>query len=440
MTNVFNDIDDYCESITTAIILAKNNILHTYVMSSNDLLIKLSQIQLRQSQKLPIELTKNTINEYYKLLKIEVNRVENNIMFIIKIPIVESTTYTLYEVIPLPIPHNSSHSLYIKHLSPYLLIDPSKTYYSQLQSLEDCSLAASRNYICHGVVINRVHEKPSCEIMTFITRKETISSMCQTRATKLQTEFWHSIAENEWLFVMTNTHYATLSCGPSSINDIEINNIGILQLSQNCKLYSDTIILESTSKTNQNFSQEKIPIYIDDVGCNYEEINTEISSIKLKPIKIVNVKTDETKIVLHALKQLETNINEESNESISTTKINWTSIILSLTAVTLISFFSWKLLQRLGLIKSIQQFFRHVKREESESKILSLEVYNTNINTSPRSRIRFCKELKGAIEGSSDFEDEENETDELLQRPIIREMFQIRERRSTSRQPSINME
>ncbi|KAK0071376.1 hypothetical protein PV325_013038, partial [Microctonus aethiopoides] len=146
LNNVFNDMNDYCESIISAIILAKNNILHTNVISPNELLIKLSQIQLHQSQKLPIELTKNTINEYYSILKISINKVENNIIFAIKIPIVESTTYVLYEVIPLPIPHNSSQSLYIEFISPYLIIDPSKTYYSQLQSLGDCSLTSPRNY------------------------------------------------------------------------------------------------------------------------------------------------------------------------------------------------------------------------------------------------------------------------------------------------------
>ncbi|KAK0076659.1 hypothetical protein PV326_010606, partial [Microctonus aethiopoides] len=117
LNNVFNDMNDYCESIISAIILAKNNILHTNVISPNELLIKLSQIQLHQSQKLPIELTKNTINEYYSILKISINKVENNIIFAIKIPIVESTTYVLYE-----------------------------TYYSQLQSLGDCSLTSPRNY------------------------------------------------------------------------------------------------------------------------------------------------------------------------------------------------------------------------------------------------------------------------------------------------------
>ncbi|KAK0070770.1 hypothetical protein PV326_002097, partial [Microctonus aethiopoides] len=287
----------------------------------------------------------------------------------------ESTTYVLYEVIPLPIPHNSSQSLYIEFISPYLIIDPSKTYYSQLQSLEDCSLTSPRNYICHGIILYRVHEKPSCETTAFITIKEAIPSICQTRTTKLQTEFWHSVAENKWLFVTTNPLYVTLSCGTSTIDDIEINNIGILQLNQNCKLYSDAVILESSNKIYQNVSKENVPLHIDDDCCNEEKMNTELSSIELKPVNIVNVKIEDLKIASHALKRLEKTIKEESNEFVTTTttNVNWSSTILSSILITSILFFSWKLIRRFELIQIIRRFFCHKAKEEIDSKNLCLK-------------------------------------------------------------------
>ncbi|KAK0157218.1 hypothetical protein PV328_011738 [Microctonus aethiopoides] len=140
-------------------------------------------------------------------------------------------------------------------------------------------------------------------------------------------------------------------------------------------------------------------------------MNTELSPIELKPVNIVNVKIEDLKIASHALKRLEKTIKEESNEFVTTTITN-----------------------------IIRRFFCHKVKEEIDSKNLCLKVYNTNINAIPNSQIRLYTSLEDVIERNSDSEDEKNEADKLIQRPTKRGTSHMRERRSISRQPSVNME
>lgn len=106
LSQITNEINQYCDLLIYSITLAKHNILHPQVITPVNLLRELDNIVLQNGQRLPIPVNYATIHKYFEISKLNVLYVNSMIIFANKIPLVEEPPYTLYEILPLPIPHN----------------------------------------------------------------------------------------------------------------------------------------------------------------------------------------------------------------------------------------------------------------------------------------------------------------------------------------------
>lgn len=444
LLSMLADVDDQYSIMISSITYAERKILHPDIISPQSLLKGLSKLESYQSQRLPLPLTKENIKEYYKLSKVKINYLNNNVVFIIGIPLVEYSVFILYEVISLPTFHyNSDESSYIESFTPFLLINLEKTYYSKQQSLEGCSLISPANYICHEIIFTRTIDKPSCETTLLNSNTTSIPSICKEKHVIHEQEFWYSIKENQWIFAVRNFQQLFIHCKSSPIEVIYIEKSGILKLNGDCKCHTETFILETTNKFYKNLTQKSTFQEINNDCCLTIDTKLKINPLNLRSIKPTNIVDEDFKQQTKIMDQLDETLKEELQKPISTYNFNWltsiTSILFSLIAIiTTYIFFRW-----CGISNLCWGYFSRIKSTESVTKGLCLKIYNTNVTTTPQHKSRLYKIIERP--NSEQYLDTDHEE---VDRPLIpssrrsesREKTPVQHRREKIHEPSINME
>lgn len=329
LTHLTNDLDQHCELMTAVITLAKHNILHPHIITPIELLEELNNIILQNGQKLPITLSRANIHRYFEINTLKVVYINGIIIFAIKIPLVDESKYTIYQMLPLPIGHNDSNLYsYISPNYPYLMISSTKVYYSEMNDLSKCSPIDTLEYLCYRTQLTRTNEKPICETLLLLSTTAKIPHMCKTHTLATNLEIWHPIDNNQWLFVLTQTQQLTVTCEPSIVEDTNIESTGLLSISPGCKGYTQTQILETTTRIKQNRTHKipEINIAIDEC-CLIKNLPATIETVKLQPIKIANIKLDELKYANHKLQQLDEILQNQLNQPITSHHMSFWSIL-----------------------------------------------------------------------------------------------------------------
>lgn len=425
LTGLITDLHNYCDLLIESITLARHNILHPNVITPFELVNELNKITLKSGQRLPFPINLETINDYFTFAKLDSVYINDILIFAIKIPLIDEQSYILYEILPLPIPHpNSSMHSYIEPSSPYLLMSNTKVYYSPLRDLKTCTMVKSMEYICYNIMPTRLNDKPTCETTLLATTINRIPAMCNTKTIKAELEIWHKINDNNWLFAVSNSSLATLTCANSPIQDCAIKDIGLLELYPGCTAYTNNFMLHASTSYNHSYLHKSPAHKIIEDDCCVINANKSIPFIRLEPIKINNVRLDELSLANHKLSQLN-NILQKELENPTTTiqHPSWFNSFLTFSGSILLLLVLWCLFKYCGLCKLILQCFKNPKQCCGSC---CLKIFNTNINT-PQVTQRQLDQI------GSDTDDDSDD------RQATRIPLRTITRRSQSRDPEISM-
>ncbi|CAH1110705.1 unnamed protein product [Psylliodes chrysocephalus] len=119
----FQRIYDILERLEIAITFAKLNTFHNSMVESTDLLSEIVNIRkiIESNYRLPFEPKLENILSFEGVLEIKSYNKNNQIIFIIEVPLVEPITYNYYHIYPLPTSRIQTFKMIIPH-SKYLLL------------------------------------------------------------------------------------------------------------------------------------------------------------------------------------------------------------------------------------------------------------------------------------------------------------------------------
>ncbi|CAH0556557.1 unnamed protein product [Brassicogethes aeneus] len=131
-----------------------------------------------------------------------------------------------------------------------------RTKYSYLRNLDDCTKLSSKDYLCNGVTIQDTSDKPMCEVKLRTHFVDKIPQDCSTKTVKAHLELWHPLSENSWLFVLSSPVSVSIGCDSKNSlpTEVEVKNIGVLTLQAKCRCYSPTMTLITTANLTRNYS------------------------------------------------------------------------------------------------------------------------------------------------------------------------------------------
>lgn len=279
---------NHVTDISETIILARLNIISKTILSNREIEI-INKYVKNQS----IHISSN--EQLYELLKLQAYYNNTNIIFNIKIPIVENKNYELTQIIPLPI--NLTTFINVK---PYMLIDQNNIFYMntncpQIENIYFCEDIIEQENIlessCMGQILN--NKTARCHFKD----KGHISSISQPK-------------QNLLLFINVPLTQVHTSCKkqPFTINGT------ILIKFNNCTINVNGMNYESQSITFQDEMHIILPTYN---PIHPKSITEELSLQKLKEYHFDN------KIKLSSLQE-----NTRVSNNITLLTISTMNIIL----------------------------------------------------------------------------------------------------------------
>lgn len=172
-------IYDLLEKIEVAISFSKLNTFHNAIVDPNDLLSEMIQIdKLLINSKFPFEPILENLLMLEKTVEIKSFSKNNQITFLIEIPIVENDGYSYYHLYPLPTPQQNIFKTIIPH-SKFLVSNELAYSFFDTQ----CQEIIPQEFLCHQVHTTSISNKPPCEVQ--LLKYETNATNCKQIATNI---------------------------------------------------------------------------------------------------------------------------------------------------------------------------------------------------------------------------------------------------------------
>ena len=202
VTILYNEID----TLQNSILFAQEDILHPSVINIALSRSILSSIKLDSNRKWISDILSDAIHVILSHCTLETHHLPYQLLFVIKVPVIESTVYSLFLCFPFPTPLANDTYFYIQPFARYFLIDLAKSQYSyNLDNLDHC-----------WVIINNLHHAAaqSSEFQLLHGRSDN----CKFQTSAFRPSIWHQVASNQWLYTLheeerqeTSSTYSFLS-------------------------------------------------------------------------------------------------------------------------------------------------------------------------------------------------------------------------------------
>ncbi|KAF9404771.1 hypothetical protein HW555_014177, partial [Spodoptera exigua] len=217
------DIDD----VNNAILFSKMNVLHPTVLSPMQVYkeLELHANHLPRHAELPIPLTLYNVNEIINISDIICYYHESKLILILKIPLVLTQVYNLFENIPLPISYdNKTPNTYIL-IAPnkqFLAISLDRLFYSQFDSVSECKMIKDKCFVCALSNMYSTIASPSCETILLTDVIDKLPKSCQTRILRGNVDLFHKISNNRWIYVQSEPNKCHIICTGDPSDHVEI--------------------------------------------------------------------------------------------------------------------------------------------------------------------------------------------------------------------------
>ncbi|XP_046998333.1 uncharacterized protein LOC124613661 [Schistocerca americana] len=168
ISNMFNELEREYDLLISAIVNAQKGLLEPHLINPVQVVTYLELIKEDlKDKKFPVELTKDQGYLLLRIIDIDVVLAGNTLSYVLNIPLVDSSVYTLYRIWPLPAEYDATNKLfaYIEPERNFLLIDDAKRQYALLSRDQlQCKTVTARNQICkQRFVLMSTYDHERCE-------------------------------------------------------------------------------------------------------------------------------------------------------------------------------------------------------------------------------------------------------------------------------------
>lgn len=231
--------------------------LHPNLMSHQQYVLQLKEIQLKLplGLGLPFTLEQFRIAILAQITEVSVVYLDNILMFIQRIPLINTDEYQAYKVVPFPTYlKNNIYSL-IDSTSYILGLSKNREHYIMLSEsqFQNCKRKTNFQYFCvQGQNIYST-ENEICEIRPLIGQTLDLS-LCKIKYVKItKSMFVRLINVNTWIYIVFNES-VRIKCKNEDPLDFILNGIGQITISPQCQMFAKHIALTPSQTFSSNIS------------------------------------------------------------------------------------------------------------------------------------------------------------------------------------------
>ncbi|KAL4088509.1 hypothetical protein QTP88_023603 [Uroleucon formosanum] len=240
---------------------ALNGLMHTNVYPPSKLIHELKQIQLTLPSTLELPITEShlSIPELFRTSKLSVVYIQQNLVFVTRIPLLSNLRFNLFHNIPLPIPTNKGNIVIIEPQAQYLTISDTNEYHFSLtdDQYEKCETLFSFRLCVNPEAISKFIHQENCELSLYNSPFQTIGA-CNFKYLNLNNTIWHKLyLQNAWLYYCIS-QAVTVTCAQNS-SRILLTGTGKIQISDNCVIYTENLILTPSRTLSSEIHKDFVP-------------------------------------------------------------------------------------------------------------------------------------------------------------------------------------
>jgi len=258
-------------TLTQAILFASEGIIHPNLLTNKQILesIKLMK-QTIEIAEFPLEETDNLMKEIEKISKLSIYFSKERLVYIIRIPLLDLTKFTLYKTHPFPIKQNLGNLTqiftWVWPTYEFIAISNSNEEFIALNARQIATCKKTDFYICDKVEpVQDIHRNTKCEVK-IILGKVINPEDCDIRINKLSENFWLSLyADNTWAYSILTEEDLFITCPNKQPKSFTLKDTGTLSLKPGCmaktKTARFTALQEITTHTHiQEYNKTLIDI------------------------------------------------------------------------------------------------------------------------------------------------------------------------------------
>lgn len=311
-----NEINEEIDNLINAVLFARKNTLHPMVITPIQLVTELSNnVQfLPKGLKFPVPCNLENAHILFNIINLQVYLKNSNLVFILNLPLTEESYFTLYRLLPLPVPHDESSIsyAYVQPSSNYLAISSNHMSYSVIHDINECKSLTNEHFLCKNNILYSTSQNTNCEISLFMKYAKTIPKNCNTKILFGNIEIIHALKFNKWILISSQNKPLTILCDHiKEIIDYNIVGTNLLTLNNTCEAYMNSNRLVPSYVVTTEF-HSVIPSLniVDDDCCKQTKLNFSHEYLQLSPLSLTNINLDSLKFVSHNLDKINKKIEE----------------------------------------------------------------------------------------------------------------------------------
>lgn len=320
-------IEDNLNDILNSITFARLQIIHTSIITPQDLVNSLQEIsQNLQRNNLPLPIRLSKVAQYLDIIELQAFQTDSSLIFALKVPLVDPQIYTAYQLYPIPILNNRTGLHHILSVfQKYIARDDDSLMFIPIPDLDKCRQLYIGTKLCSNLFAYPIDNNAICEARLF-KNLETLPENCQTSFIISQGYNVQKLQENTWLVINAEPLHVTINCPKKSSKTEIITKNSIIKLQPSCYAFVGTTKIQASSNTILDVKDNSHPIQIPYECCN--DLPDKANLPKLKPLKLNNLNTEDLEIAKHKLDQYSKDLDDLIKEPFISKHISWFTYLI----------------------------------------------------------------------------------------------------------------
>lgn len=312
------------EEIENIIAFSKLGMLHQAILDTNELLVLLQTIE--KHNKLIFPANSENILKLEQCIDLKVYVKENQLTFILDIPLVENDVYTYYKILPLPVTNTLNQTCLILPKFPYLLAKGSKTtsFHRPCREIDELLFLCEEDYSSSLV-------KDMC-VSNLVTFAED-TTQCVPVPVNIENIKVEKIQPDRWMVYTKQRFLLTQSC-EQGITYHHLQGTYILTTDDACEAEIKGVKLRKHQGDTQEVHVPALPII------NLPEVPPpKETSLELRPINLDEVELSNLEHLSNVLTKSENGQYSESSDIIQVKHVGIGTVLLYVILIVIIIFY-----------------------------------------------------------------------------------------------------
>jgi hypothetical protein len=348
VNNAISALQRHLDLLIDSVVNAHKGVLQPQIVSPitlMEVLIK-SVSSFPKDTTLPFPLSKDLAHLVFRLCDLQVYIKESILGYMVSLPLVNPGNFSIYRLIPIPVPVDRSKFVYIDTGKSFLWIDQARQYYftTDLDWKDSCKILNSIKYVCkqnQPLLSSHLHE--NCAVKLLQPRANVPPPSCDKRVVEILNSVWTQLANNEWIYFIPTSESVTILC-------TLVAGVGKLGIITDCNEYGKSALFQTHSileMSNPGYESDFMSgIHLEYNCCEEMSVKFNLNTIQLNnSFKHIVSHLDDLKIASHRLSEVEHMIREQEWQRLHTSSHNTYSALVYICLVVIVFYVFHRLYQ-----------------------------------------------------------------------------------------------